>query len=186
MEDGGYGKHRFFRAGGIMTDEWFEIVDENDAVVGRAPRSVCHGDPSLVHRTAHVVVVSTDGRLLLQKRADSKDVQPGKWDTAVGGHLDMGETYEEAAVREAAEELGLAIPLDRLDFLFDSRIRNDIESENVRVFRFVADGPFTPLPEEIDVVRFWSWEELDSALGTGVLTPNLEVELEMLKKRFQP
>lgn len=165
-----------------MSDEWFEIVDENDAVIGRAPRRDCHGDPALVHRTAHVVVSASDGRLLLQKRAETKDVQPGKWDTAVGGHLDIGETYEQAAVREAAEELGLTIPLAKLQFLFDSRIRNAIESENVRVFRFISDGPFTPLPEEIDAVRFWSWEELDAALGTGVLTPNLEVELGLLKK----
>ena len=80
--------------------ELFEIVDEHDQVIGRAPRAECHGNPALLHRTAHVVVFSTDGRLLLQKRAASKDIQPGKWDTAVGGHLTPGETYEQGARRE--------------------------------------------------------------------------------------
>ena len=162
--------------------EWFEIVDDRDRVIGRALRSQCHGNPSLVHRTAHVVVFASDGRVLLQKRCSTKDIQPGKWDTAVGGHLDIGESYEQAAIREAAEELGIRIPAGQLEFLFDSRIRNEIESENVRVFRLVSDGPFRPLHAEIDDVRFWDWGELADAVGTGLLTPNLEAELKQSQK----
>ena len=62
-------------------DEWFEIVDEHGKVAGKALRSECHGNPVLVHRTAHVMVFHPDGRLLLQKRSLKKDIQPGKWDT---------------------------------------------------------------------------------------------------------
>ncbi len=161
-----------------MKREWFEVVDENDRVIGRALRSDCHGNPALVHRTAHVVIVSTDGRrLLLQKRAGSKDIQPGKWDTAVGGHLMPGETYLQAAIRETEEELGVRPPEDALEHLFQERIRNAIESENVEVFRWTYDGPFTPSLSEIDVVRFWDFNELKSAIGGGVFTPNLENEL---------
>jgi isopentenyldiphosphate isomerase len=162
--------------------DFFDIVDSEGAVIGSAPRSECHGNPSLVHRTAHVVVLSSDGRMLLQKRAADKDVQPGKWDTAVGGHLDLGEDYETAARRELAEELGLPENTP-LRFLFDSRIRNEIESENVRVFATVHDGPFVFQQSEIDEVRFWSKEEIAAALGTGVFTPNLEVEVGELRKR---
>lgn len=160
-------------------DEWFDIVDGLDRVVGRATRGECHGNPALVHRTAHVVVFSADKRLLLQKRARTKDIQPGRWDTAVGGHLAEGEDYEQAARREMSEELGLDSSLP-LQFLFNSRIRNEIESENVRVFALVNDGPFTRLESEIDELRFWTPRELADAVGTGVLTPNLEWEVEVL------
>ena len=162
--------------------EFFDIVDSEGTVIGSAPRSECHGNPSLVHRTAHVVVFSSDGRMLLQKRAADKDVQPSKWDTAVGGHLGLGEDYETAARREMAEELGLPENTP-LRFLFDSRIRNEIESENVRVFATVHDGPFAFQESEIDEVRFWSDGEIDAALGTGVFTPNLEAEVRELKRR---
>ena len=80
--------------------ELFEIVDDNDLVIGTAPRRECHGNPALVHRAAHVLVFNRAGQLLLQKRSASKDIQPGKWDTSVGGHLDPGENYLTAAVRE--------------------------------------------------------------------------------------
>ena len=159
--------------------EWFEIVDKADRVVGRARRSECHGNPKLVHRTAHVVVFSPAGEILLQKRNADKDIQPGKWDTAVGGHLACGEDYLQAARREMREEIGL--PEDQpLEFLFDSRIRNEIEAENVRVFGTISRGPFRAQPEEVAELRFWTHEEIRTALGTGVFTPNLETELRRL------
>ena len=149
-------------------------------MIGSAPRSRCHGDPSLIHRTAHVVVFHPDGkRILLQLRTKTKDIQPGKWDTAVGGHLDHGEDYEAAARREMHEELGLdpALPLH---FLFRSRIRNSIESENVGVFSLVSEGPFSFQSSEIDAVRFFSREELETIRSD--CTPNLLLELEELKR----
>lgn len=160
--------------------EFFEIVDEQDRVVGRAPRSRCHGDPSLVHRVAHVLVFSPSGELLLQKRSMRKDVQPGKWDTSVGGHLDPGETYPEAARREMEEELGIRdIPLS---FLYHSRIRNEFESENVATYLASYAGEIRFEPDEIDEVRFWSPEEIEEMLGTGTFTPNFEEEWEMFKE----
>ena len=179
-------------------EEYFDIVDENDQVIGSAPRSRCHGDPSLVHRTAHVVVLHPDGqRILLQKRARTKDIQPGKWDTAVGGHLAHGESYEgedtavgghlahgesyeDGARREMSEELGLPRDLP-LKFLFRSEIRNEIESENVGIFLLVSDGPFHFQQEEIDEVRFFTREEL--ANYADDFTPNLRRELAELQTR---
>ncbi len=162
-----------------MADELFEIVDDEGNVIGTAPRSECHGNPSLVHRTAHVVVYHPDGRILLQKRSKRKDIQPGRWDTAVGGHLMPGEDFERAARREMAEELGIPSSLP-LKFLFDSRIRNEIESENTRVFSAVYAGPFEFPPEEIDEVRFWSVGEIRRNLDSEDFTPNLRVELRKL------
>jgi isopentenyldiphosphate isomerase len=163
-------------------NERFEIVDENDRVVGTALRRECHGNPALVHRTAHVVVRSGDGRMLLQKRSAGKDIQPGKWDTAVGGHLRPDESYEQAARREMAEEIG-APPGLPLRHLFDARIRNRVESENVRVFGLTYEGPFAAQAGEIEELRFWSPGETERALGTGVFTPNLEAEIGELRAR---
>lgn len=164
----------------MSSDELFDIVDEAGNVIGTAARSECHGNPSLIHRTAHVVVIHPDGkRILLQKRRMDKDIQPGKWDTAVGGHLDHGEDFETAARREMREELGLSPDLP-LRFLFDAKIRNSVESENVRVFSAVSAGPFHFQRSEIDEVRFFTLMELSEYSSN--FTPNLVQELEKLKK----
>ena len=157
--------------------EFFEIVNESGEVIGTAPRSECHGDPSLVHRAAHVLVINTAGQILLQLRARTKDIQPGRWDTSVGGHLSVGETYEEAAAREMAEELGITgtAPI----YLYDYRLRNEVESEDIRSFYIMYDGPVVFQAEEIDAVRLWEPDEIRAKLGTGVFTPNFETEFAL-------
>ncbi len=160
--------------------EFFDIVDDNDRVIGTAPRRECHGNPALVHRAAHVLVFNRAGQLLLQKRSPDKDIQPDKWDTSVGGHLDPGESYLEAAVREMHEELGLSgLPLT---FLYHSKIRNEIESENIATYLTSHEGPFVYNRREIVEVRFWGPEEIDQGMGTGVFTPNFEEEWRMFKE----
>ena len=162
-------------------EEQLEIVDEAGRVIGRALRSECHGNPALIHRTVHVLVFNTKGELFLQKRAEDKDIQPGKWDTSVGGHLDIGEGYEEAAVREMLEELGIDnVPLTPL---YAYPMRNEIESENVRTYRCTYDGPITPDPTEISEARFWTMEEIERVLGSGRFTPNFEEEFGRYKDR---
>ena len=158
-------------------DEMLTRVTEQDEVLGAVPRSHVHGNPALIHRSVHILVVSREGRLLLQKRSMRKDTQPGKWDTSVGGHVGFGQSYEEAARREAEEELGM-VP-GELTFLYPSRIRNSVESENIHTFLHVSDGPFRPEPGEIDELRFWTREEVRTALGTGVFTSNFEEEFAL-------
>jgi isopentenyldiphosphate isomerase len=161
----------------IQNDELFDIVDDRDRVIGQAPRSACHGNPALVHRVAHVLVVNGRGELLLQKRSANKDIQPGKWDTSVGGHLDPGEDYLTAARREMAEEIGVSgVPLI---FLYHSQMRNAIESENIATFLACYDGPLQANPNEIDELRFWTAVEIAAACGDGRLTPNFEQEWEL-------
>lgn len=163
----------------IGVNEYFEIVDADDHVIGKALRSECHGNPQLIHRVSHVLVFDRQGRLLLQKRSMNKDVQPGKWDTSVGGHLDPGESYETAAKREMFEELGVAGPLT---FLHAYQMRSSFESENVATFTACHDGPFPYSRAEIDEVRFWTSQEIDAALPKGILTPNFMDEWERWKR----
>ena len=160
--------------------EYFDIYNEAGTHLGTALRSECHGNPALIHCTAHVVVIHPEnGMVLLQKRRMDKDIQPGRWDTAVGGHLAAGESFEEAARRELSEELGVSGKVE-LFHLFDSRIRNEIESENVRVFGAKLSGPFDFQRSEIDEVRFFSAAELTDPANRQNFTPNLCAELDEL------
>lgn len=86
--------------------EMFDVVDERDEVVGRERRDVVHRD-GLRHRAVHVFVRNRRGEVFLQKRSHLKDKHPGEWDSSAAGHLEVGEDYAAAAVRELAEELGI-------------------------------------------------------------------------------
>ena len=88
-------------------DELFDIVDELNQVTGQGTRREIH-EGSLRHRAVHMFLVNKHGAVLLQKRSLWKDRQPGKWDSSAAGHLDAGESYEEAVVRELKEELGVS------------------------------------------------------------------------------
>lgn len=161
-------------------EELFDIVDEQDRVIGQAARSACHGNPALIHRVAHVLVFNGEGQLLLQKRSEAKDVQPGRWDTSVGGHLDPGEDYHAGALREMAEELGIVG--QTLKFLYSYPHRNAFESENVSTFLVRYDGELRVDPQEIEDVAFYSEDEIAQMLGSGILTPNFEQEWGLFLK----
>lgn len=157
----------------MQADELYDIVDEVGRVIGQATRRECHGNPSLIHRVVHIFVFNSAGDLLLQKRSVNKDIQPGKWDTSVGGHVDAGEEYAEAAVRELEEELGVAGRA--LTHLYDYVWRNEIETERIRVYSLVHDGPYVFQRDEIDAIRFWPVAEVEANLGSGLFTPLFEV-----------
>lgn len=154
--------------------ELFPIVDEQGNVVGSATRGQCHNGSRLLHPVVHLHVFNSQGEVYLQKRPAWKDIQPGKWDTAVGGHMDYGETPEEALQREACEELGINdfIPQRVGQYVYDS----NVERELVYVNRTTFDGPVSPSDEELDGGRFWSLDELRQVMGKNILTPNFESE----------
>jgi len=149
-------------------------------VVGRATRGECHADRSLIHAVARVHVWDANGRLLLQLRSASKDIQPGKWDMAVGGHLLPGEEAEAAARREMREELG--VDAGELVLLHRFLMRSPVETEWVTTYSTVHSGPFSPDPEEIAELRFWTCARIDDALGTGIFSPALEDEYRRLPR----
>ena len=156
--------------------EIFPIVDEQGTVIGKATRGECHSGTRLLHPVVHLHVFNGQGDVYLQKRPEWKDIQPGKWDTAVGGHLDYGETPEEALCREVREELGMTdfTPSFVGKYVFESQR----ERELVYVHRTTYDGKIQPSTEELDGGRFWTMQEIREAMGQGVLTPNFESEFQ--------
>lgn len=159
------------------SEEKFPVVDEAGNVVGMATRGECHGGSKLLHPVVHLHVFDPAGHLYLQKRPEWKDIQPGKWDTAVGGHVDFGENVAMALKREAREELGLEdfTPEPLGGYVFES----DRERELVNPFKTVVET--IPQPsDELDDGRFWTREEILDNLGKGVFTPNFESEYQRL------
>jgi len=156
--------------------ERFPIVDEEGKVIGAATRGECHNGSRLLHPVVHLHVFNSRGEVYLQKRPEWKDIQPGKWDTAVGGHIDEGETPEQALTREVGEELGITdFKPERVgQYVFESQR----EREYVYVNRTTYDGLVHPSAEELDGGRFWSLDEIRAAIGQQILTPNFESEFQ--------
>lgn len=168
--------------GSPMGQERFDVINQDDVVIGQASRSEVHGNPELLHRVAHVLVFNDNGELYLQKRGLNKDVQPGKWDTSVGGHIDAGEDYHSGALREMREELGIELP--EVEFLYKYVHSNEYESEMVSTFRCIWNREITLNPEEIEKGGFWSLEKIERHKYKGIFTPNFLEELERYE-RFQ-
>jgi isopentenyl-diphosphate delta-isomerase type 1 len=180
---GQWGYIKFFKKGPIVgqpesKEEWFDLVDEKGKVIGKAPRHAVHGNPALLHPTVHLHVFNDRGQLFLQKRSQEKDLFPGYWDTAVGGHVSSGESIEQALVRESKEELG--IDIDQIKPLYRYVMRNRFESELVHTFEMLHNGPFELNQSEIEDGRFWSGFEIRKMIGKNILTPNFEQEFELL------
>ncbi len=161
-------------------DEWFDLVDTEGKVTGRAPRTLCHSGPGMLHPVVHVHVIDSKDRIYLQKRAKTKKVQPGKWDTAVGGHIASGEKLEDGLKREAGEELGITD--FKVQFLARYVWETEIESELVFMFISRYEKAITVNPEEIEEGKFWKIKKIKESLGKGGLTPNFEFEFDILLK----
>ncbi|MCK9411186.1 MAG: NUDIX domain-containing protein [Prolixibacteraceae bacterium] len=161
-------------------EEWLPMVDEEGRILGKALRSYCHNGSKTLHPVVHLHVLDGNRSLFLQKRATTKLVQPGKWDTAVGGHPAFGETIEESLKREASEEIGLvdfeAVPA--LKYHWDT----EIESELVYCFVTYRGKPGALSSEEIAEGKFWKVREIEQNLGKGIFTPNFEHEFLLLKR----
>lgn len=142
-----------------VSEEFLDVVDANDRVVGRERRGVIHAR-GLMHRSAQVLVFNSNGAMFLQKRAITKDEFPGLWDSSAAGHLDPGEAYDECARRELGEELGIR-DAGALEPLCKLPAGPETGFEHCTVFRCDHDGPLSLQAEEVDDGRWVSPAEMD-------------------------
>lgn len=164
----------------VCREEMFPVITVSGEVIGRTARRYCHGGIKLLHPVVHLHLVNRSGEIYLQKRSMKKDIQPGKWDTAVGGHVSYGESIIEALYREASEELGL------YDFnpVFLTHYQFESEAETEIVSVFAAVGSFEPHPDmdEVDEGKWWPLSGLEESFGKSVFTPNFEQEFGRIGK----
>lgn len=157
-------------------EELFPVVDEEGRVLGSVTRGEAHSGSLILHPVVHLHLFNSKGELYLQRRPAWKDIQPGKWDTSCGGHVNYGETHEQALLREVREELGVESFMPTLlgHYVFQS----SRERELVYVNSTTYNGAVNPSTDELDGGRFWSREEILNAMGKGLFTPNFEQEYQ--------
>ncbi len=161
-------------------EELLEVVTKDGGIIKTLPRSEIHGNPSLIHKVVHVLVFNRKRELFLQKRSINKDVAPGKWDTSVGGHVDAGETFNEALRREMREELGITVCEPK--FLYSYIHSNPYETELVYTYSCIYEGKINFGKDEIEEVRLWSMEEINKNIGKSIFSDNFEHEIGMYTK----
>ena len=144
--------------------EIFDVVDECDRVIGRAPRGEVHAR-QLRHRAVHVLLFNARGEFFIQKRAASKDTFPRCYDSSASGHLNRGEDYDRCARREIQEELGLVVPPKRLRKHFKIEACEGTGWEFVWVYSVVTDERPQINPDELESGEFWTRDHTKSMLA---------------------
>ena len=149
-------------------NEIFDVVNIHDEIIDQQPRHIVH-ENNLTHRAVHALVYDKDNRLYLQKRSLSKDTNPGLWDTSMGGHLESGETYDQAAIRETFEELGIKLD-EAPEKLFKLPASEDTGYEFIWVYKIIYDGKIQPCEIEISDGMWIDSDELSKWMSQ---TPEL-------------
>jgi isopentenyldiphosphate isomerase len=175
--------------GGVGSlEEWFDVVNERDEVIRRATRREVHAT-GLWHRAVHVLVFDGSGRVFLQKRSMLKDVSPGRWDSSCSGHLDAGEGYDGAAVRELAEEIGVRLAAGEAPSRwFRVGACEDTGWEFVWVYRLHHDGPLQLEPLEIQYGEWVAPQEVSARVAAvpDNYCASFRLIWPMVAERLQP
>jgi len=158
--------------------EVFDVVDDDDVVVGRATRSECH-ERKLTHRSVQFFIFDGGGRILVNRRSRTKEFFGGLHSIVLGGHVGSGESPEEAVVREAQEEAGVKSRPFRMGYF---RKRLPEECENVTVYGFKADGEPKLLAEEIEAGGFMTVDEAEEMIRKEKFIPETAELLPILRE----
>lgn len=163
-----------------MSKEFFDIVDENDIVIGKASREECH-EKGLIHRSVMFFIFDEKGEILVTKRTKNKDFFPGYWSIVLGGHVQADESYEEAVVRETKEETGLNItPF----FITSFKKRIPEEKENVKVYGVLAKEKIILNEEELEEGAFLDMGDLRETMKFREFLPETKILFDILKNHL--
>ncbi len=166
---------RWVRAWGT---EFVPIVDEQGKIIGKAAREYVHGGSKALHPVVHVHLINPSGQIFLQQRSLKAKIQPGKWDTAVGGHVKWKETIEKALAREMFEETRLKP--ENSSLMANYVWKSEVESELVFSFVQLTDGQPRINPSEAEQGRWWTLEQISKS-PQELFTPNFLHELPMIE-----
>jgi isopentenyldiphosphate isomerase len=159
----------------MSADELVDVVDEGDRVLAQATRREVR-QRNLRHRAVYILIFNSYGQLFVHRRTLTKDIFPGYWDVAVGGVVNAGEDYDDGAVRELREELGVRnVPLRRL---FPMRYEDASNQVHGMVYSCTCEGSFTLQASEI---LSGEWMDLDLLLERTQHAPFCPDGLEALR-----
>jgi len=137
-------------------DEWVDWLDNTGQVIGRVTRHKMR-TRRLPHRCVYLLVFNSRGELFVHQRTTTKDIFPSYWDLTVGGVVASGESFDDAALREGREEIGVDLrPLPLFPFRYDG----EHSVAFGMVYHAAHDGPFRLQPEEIVHGEFVSINDL--------------------------
>lgn len=160
-------------------NELFYWVDENDNVLGSITRSEAHSGTNKIHRAVSILVVNRQKQMLLQKRSQNKDMIPGFWAEAVGGHVTFGDDYDATAKRELAEELGIRAQVE-----FVGKGLFDLIGEREFFHIYTCEINFTPknfARDEIDELKWVGIKNLPKFMAENKVSTGLKKSLEILR-----
>ena len=159
--------------------EFLDVINDRDEVIGKASKKEIY-EKSLQHRIIHVLIFNDKGEMALQLRSKNVSFCPQHWSTSVGGHVQSGETYEEAALREFQEELGITTKIDFMSK--DKYIKDKLLKKILGTFKTTFNGPFNIDPDDVERVEFFSLEKIQEMIDNGEkIHPEL---LFLLRKHF--
>lgn len=160
-----------------MTEEIFDVVDEDDKVIEKATRKEVH-DKKLIHRSVMFFIFDRKERILVTQRTKAKDMFPDYWSITLGGHVNSGESYDEAVVREAKEEVGIE---SKSFFMGIIKKRVPEEKENSKVYGFVTDKKIKLDKGELKQGMFLTIEEIIKTMKKEKFLPETKDLLNILK-----
>ena len=153
-------------------DEMFDVVDLSDQVVGQDTRYQVH-ERGFLHRAVHIMIQRPSGKWILQQRSAKKDLDPLFWTSSCSGHVDAGESYLEAAVRECMEELGIKVVKDSFNEIFRCSPCKETGNEFVRVYTLFYEREIIFDPLEINRIKNFTYLEIKEFLANHAVEVSL-------------
>jgi len=159
--------------------EWLPVVDKEGNVIGKATRKECHQNPDLIYPVIRMHLINKSQQILLQKRSLKSDIEAGKWDAAVAGHIHFGEDIEQAVYREAQEEINFKPEF--LDLLEKRIFKAPTSTALMFIFITQTEKEITPNKKEVEDIHFFSFEQVLELKKDNLISVGLSQELETLR-----